>query len=76
MRTVDPRAVCAGNAAAAGRLQPPQDAGHNSPQAIHLTLEAMKLGLADRDTYYADPLFADVPLSQLLSTEYHGGAAH
>ena len=45
-------------------------AGHNSPQAIHLTLEAMKLGLADRDTYYADPLFADVPLSQLLSTEY------
>ena len=28
---------------------------------MHVTVEAMKLGLADRDTYYADPLFEEVP---------------
>jgi gamma-glutamyltranspeptidase/glutathione hydrolase len=44
--------------------------GHNSPQAIHVTLEAMKLALADRDVYYADPLFVDVPLHALLSRSY------
>lgn len=44
--------------------------GHNRPDAIHLTVEAMKLGLADRDVYYADPLFADVPLQELLSPKY------
>jgi gamma-glutamyltranspeptidase/glutathione hydrolase len=30
----------------------------------------MKLGLADRDVYYADPLFVDVPAQALLSKEY------
>jgi gamma-glutamyltranspeptidase / glutathione hydrolase len=30
----------------------------------------MKLALADRDTFYADPLFAEVPLAALLSPEY------
>ena len=30
----------------------------------------MKLALADRDTYYADPEFVEVPLSQLLSDDY------
>ena len=44
--------------------------GHNRPETIHLTVEAMKLALADRDTYYADPLFADVPTAALLSREY------
>ena len=32
--------------------------------------EAMKLALADRDVYYADPLFVDVPTKELLSKEY------
>ncbi|MEX2560748.1 MAG: gamma-glutamyltransferase, partial [Pirellulales bacterium] len=41
-----------------------------SPEAIHVTIEAMKLALADRDVYYADPLLADVPLERLLSSEY------
>jgi len=44
--------------------------GHNSPDAIHVTVEAMKLALADRDTYYADPLFDDVPLARLLAPAY------
>jgi gamma-glutamyltranspeptidase/glutathione hydrolase len=44
--------------------------GHNRPDAIHSIAEALKLALADRDTYYADPHFADVPLAGLLSPEY------
>lgn len=44
--------------------------GHNQPETIHVTLEAMKLALADRDVYYADPLFVDVPIEQMLSSAY------
>ncbi len=44
--------------------------GHNSPDLIHLSVETLKLALADRDTYYADPLFVEVPLEELLSPKY------
>lgn len=44
--------------------------GHNQPETIHVVLEAMKLALADRDTYYADPLFVDVPIDLMLSSAY------
>jgi gamma-glutamyltranspeptidase/glutathione hydrolase len=44
--------------------------GHNRPDYVHLVVEATKLALADRDTYYADPLFVDVPLARLLTPEY------
>ncbi|MES2794232.1 MAG: gamma-glutamyltransferase [Planctomycetota bacterium] len=44
--------------------------GHNQPDTIHVVLEAMKLALADRDTYYADPLFVDVPIDLMLSSAY------
>lgn len=44
--------------------------GQGSPDYVHQVTEAMKLALADRDIYYADPLFADVPLAQLLSKSY------
>jgi gamma-glutamyltranspeptidase/glutathione hydrolase len=44
--------------------------GHNRPDHVHLVVEAMKLALADRDTYYADPLFVEVPLQDLLSAAY------
>jgi gamma-glutamyltranspeptidase / glutathione hydrolase len=40
------------------------------PETIHTIVEAMKLAMADRDTYYADPLFADVPLADLLMPDY------
>ena len=44
--------------------------GHNNPRAIHLEVEALKLGLADRDIYFADPNFASVPIKELLSAKY------
>ncbi len=37
---------------------------------IHVVIEAMKLALADRDEYYGDPLFSEVPLNALLSDQY------
>ena len=47
-----------------------QAMGHNSPDYIHTVVEAMKLAYADRDTYYADTDFVDVPAQGLLSTSY------
>lgn len=44
--------------------------GPNRPDTIHLAVEALKLALADRDTYYADPLFVEVPLVGLLAPSY------
>lgn len=44
--------------------------GHNSPAYIHTVTEALKLSMADRQTYYGDPDFADVPVEELLSKEY------
>lgn len=44
--------------------------GRYSPDAVHVTVEALKLAMADRDVFYADPLFEKVPLEALLSGEY------
>jgi gamma-glutamyltranspeptidase/glutathione hydrolase len=44
--------------------------GFLSADYIHVVIEAMKLGLADRDEHYGDPLFVDVPMKALLSDEY------
>ena len=44
--------------------------GHLSADYIHVCTEALKLAFADRDKYYGDPLFADVPMRELLSDEY------
>ena len=43
---------------------------HLSADYIHIVTEAMKLGYADRDEYYADPRFQNVPMAELLSDNY------
>ena len=40
------------------------------PDFAHLVLEAQKLALADRETYYADPARVEVPMEALLSPSY------
>jgi gamma-glutamyltranspeptidase/glutathione hydrolase len=37
---------------------------------FHLGVEALKLAFADRDAYFADPLYTDVPLAELLAPRY------
>lgn len=44
--------------------------GHNSADYIHTVIEAAKLSFADREAYYGDPEFIDVPLDALLSDRY------
>jgi len=44
--------------------------GPGDPSTIHTVTETLKLAFADRDQYYADPLFRDVPLAQLLDPSY------
>ncbi len=41
-----------------------------SSDYIHTVIEAIKLAMADRDTYYGDPNFVQVPLASLFSDEY------
>jgi gamma-glutamyltranspeptidase/glutathione hydrolase len=41
-----------------------------SPEVYHLILEALKAAFADRDRYYGDPRFVDVPLDGLLARAY------
>lgn len=49
--------------------------GQESPQAIHLFMEASKLAFADRNKYIADPDFVRVPESGLLDPRYLAGRA-
>src|SRR5439155_8743965 len=45
--------------------------GHNTPDYLHLLVEALKLAFADRHRYIADPRFSpEMPVSRLLSGEY------
>jgi gamma-glutamyltranspeptidase/glutathione hydrolase len=48
----------------------------NGPEFVHTVIEAEKLAFADREIYYGDPAFADVPLDQLLSADYGRARSH
>ena len=54
-------------------LLEPHDLKKMGPTAAeywHLLVEAKKLAFADRAKYYADPVFAKVPVQELISKEY------
>src|SRR6266702_7392467 len=44
--------------------------GRNSPETLHMMIEAKKIAWADRAKFYADPAFAKIPLAGLLSKTY------
>jgi gamma-glutamyltranspeptidase / glutathione hydrolase len=44
--------------------------GQNSAAYVHTITECAKLAFADREAWYGDPHFTDVPLDLLLSREY------
>ena len=45
--------------------------GPASADFVHTVTEAMKLAFADREAYYGDPDFVDVPVEALLSDAYN-----
>ncbi|MDA8584830.1 gamma-glutamyltransferase family protein [Rhodobacteraceae bacterium] len=41
------------------------------PEFVHTVIEVMKLAYADREAYYGDPDFSDIPMDVLLSDTYN-----
>jgi gamma-glutamyltranspeptidase/glutathione hydrolase len=44
--------------------------GRQSPETLHLMIEAKKLAFEDRAKFYGDPDFSEIPLDWLLSEDY------
>ena len=44
----------------------------NGPEFVHTIVECAKLAFADREKFYGDPAFVDVPLEALMSAAYAG----
>ena len=44
--------------------------GHNSPEYLHLMIEAVKLAFTEAKRYVTDPDFVEIPLDNLLSKSY------
>ena len=47
------------------------DADPTSADFVHLLVECSKLAYADREKFYGDPDFAEVPMATLLSDAYN-----
>jgi gamma-glutamyltranspeptidase/glutathione hydrolase len=47
-----------------------EEMGFGTAEYIHFFTEAKKLAFEDRAKYYTDPLFSDVPVTQLISKKY------
>src|SRR5690606_23919772 len=47
------------------------DLDPSGAEFIHLQVECTKLAFADRDVFYGDPDFSDIPVEQLLSEAYN-----
>jgi gamma-glutamyltranspeptidase / glutathione hydrolase len=45
--------------------------GLGSAEYLHTVVECAKLAFADREAWYGDPDFVDVPITGLLSTDYN-----
>jgi gamma-glutamyltranspeptidase / glutathione hydrolase len=50
--------------------------GPGSADFMHTVTECAKLAFADREAWYGDPDFTDVPVRALLSAEYAGARRH
>ena len=44
---------------------------HLSADWVHTIVEASKLAFADREAWYGDPRFGDVPMAELLAPDYN-----
>jgi gamma-glutamyltranspeptidase/glutathione hydrolase len=47
--------------------------GPGTAEFVHTVVEGGKLAFADREAWYGDPAFTDVPLDDLLSAAYNDG---
>lgn len=43
---------------------------HNSPDYVHFITEVAKLAFADREAFFGDPRYHDIPSQRLLSRDY------
>ena len=51
-------------------------AGGDGAESVHELVESLKLAFADREAWYGDPRFVDVPLDALLDPLYAAGRRH
>ncbi|MBC7800933.1 MAG: gamma-glutamyltransferase family protein [Gemmatimonadaceae bacterium] len=49
--------------------------GHNTPEHLHVMVEAQKCATIDKDAHVGDPEYVDVPLDRLLGPDHSRDAA-